>query len=143
MQIGVTPPPISPGFADAALVRTGLAQDQSEFARILSMTAPGRRSMTGGTPTPPGDADDRARDAAEQLVATVLVEPILKLVRESNQGAPPFAPSNGEKQFRSMIDAKLAHEITGAARFPLVDRLARDLRSHLRTEAQTTPAVRA
>ncbi|VAX39213.1 hypothetical protein MNBD_PLANCTO03-806 [hydrothermal vent metagenome] len=129
MQIGSMPSSVSPGFADIASSRSGLAKEQAEFARIMSMASAGK------TPAP-READDEARDAAEQLVAVVLIEPIFKRMRESNQAAPPFAPTNGEKQFQSMLDAKLAHEITSAARFPLVDRLARDLRSTQRTEAQ-------
>ncbi len=135
MQIGsMTNPvsPVSPGFADSAMARTGLARDQAEFSRIMSFASSGKMPTTLSKTD---EADTQARDAAEQLVAVVLIEPIFKLMRESNQAAPPFAPTNGEKQFRSMLDAKLAHEITSAARFPLVDRLARDLRSTQRTEA--------
>ncbi|MBK7404624.1 MAG: hypothetical protein IPJ41_08305 [Phycisphaerales bacterium] len=76
-----------------------------------------------------GPKADEARKAAEEFVSMVLVEPILKQVRETNRAAPPFAPTNGEKQFQSMLDARFAREFTRAARFPLVDRLARDLRS--------------
>jgi Rod binding domain-containing protein len=130
MQIGSTTTPLGAGLTNPAAARTGLARDQADFARILSMADPGR-----GGATTEAALDERARDAAEQLVAVVLVEPILKQLRESSQASPPFAPTDGEKQFRSMLDAKLAHEITGAARFPLVERLARDLRSHLRTDA--------
>jgi len=144
MQIGSMPSSVSPGFADIASSRSGLAKEQAEFARIMSMASAGGKpaslgSRAGETPTPLAEqqnADAEARDAAEQLVAVVLIEPIFKRMRESNQAAPPFAPTNGEKQFQSMLDAKLAHEITSAARFPLVDRLARDLRSTQRTEAQ-------
>lgn len=130
MQIGSTTTPLGAGLTNPAAARTGLARDQADFARILSMADPSR-----GGATTEAALDERARDAAEQLVAVVLVEPILKQLRESSHAAPPFAPTDGEKQFRSMLDAKLAHEITGAARFPLVERLARDLRSHLRTDA--------
>lgn len=100
--------------------------------------------VDGRAPRPetPDATTDAHRDAAEQLVAAVLVEPILKQLRETSQAAPPFAPTDGEKQFRSMLDARLAHEITSGARFPLVDRLARDLRSHMRTEAQPPTAAR-
>lgn len=105
-----------------------------DFASILGgIASPGR-----GRP-----GVDEARDAAEKLVATVLVEPILKQVRENNNAAPPFQPTHGERQFRSMLDAKLAQEITRSARFPLVERLARDVRQQLRTEAQHTFTARA
>ncbi len=69
----------------------------------------------------------RAREAAEQLVAIGLVQPVLKELRESNRASPPFAPSQGERQFRALMDAELAQRITRAAGFSLVERLAHDL----------------
>ena len=69
----------------------------------------------------------QAREAAEKFVAISLVQPLLAQLRENSQAAPPFAPSNGEKQFRAMLDAHIAQEITHAARFPLVDGVARRL----------------
>lgn len=143
MHTGPVTAPPGLGLTNPVARRSGLAREQSEFARILSMAEPAAHSSAPADPAGTGTrADARARDAAEQLVAKVLVEPILKQMRESNHAAPPFAPTDGEKQFQSMLDAKLAHRITSAARFPLVDRLAHDLRRSLRTEAHTTPDAR-
>jgi Rod binding domain-containing protein len=107
---------------------------ETAFGRALAL-AEGRAPRT----TEP----EKARQAAEDFVAMAFVEPILEQIRETNQAAPPFAPTNGEKQFRAMLDATLAREITRAARFPLVDRLARDLRRAAAMEAEHTHAVRA
>jgi Rod binding domain-containing protein len=137
MQIGAPTTPTPGAGLSTPTARTGLAREHSAFSRIMSMA-----ERAAGPEDPDAATDARARDAAEQLVAAVLVEPILKQLRETSQAAPPFAPTDGEKQFRSMLDARLAHEITSGARFPLVDRLARDLRSHMRTEAQTPTAAR-
>ncbi len=71
--------------------------------------------------------EEGARDAAEQFVAKTFLEPLLKSVRESNQAAPPFAPTQAEKQFRAFADAQLAVEIVKRSDMPIVDRLARDL----------------
>lgn len=68
-----------------------------------------------------------ARRSAEQFVAMTLVQPLLKQLRETSQAAPPFAPTQGEKQFQGVMDAELAQRIVGAANFPLVDRLAQDM----------------
>jgi len=97
-----------------------LKDSQASFAAVLG------RAQGPGRATPLSDAD-RARDAAEQLVTQTFLAPMLKLLRESNQAAAPFAPTQAEKQFRALADAELAHRIVHAARFPLVDRLARDL----------------
>ncbi len=71
--------------------------------------------------------DDDARKAAEGLVSTTFIEPILKQVRESNDAPPPFGPGKGEKQFGAILDTKLADQIVHAANFPLVERIAAQL----------------
>jgi len=111
--------------------------EQMGFASILA------RSSSRGVSAGAGDSGDSdsggggsgadtkaaaARKAAEEFVAMVFVDPILKKAREMNSAAPPFAPSTGEKQFGALLDAQIAQKITKAAHFPLVDRLARDLR---------------
>jgi len=75
----------------------------------------------------PETAEERARLGAEQLVAISFVEPILSMVRESDNAAPPFKPTRAEKQFRALLDADLAQRIVRGANFPLVGRLARQM----------------
>lgn len=79
----------------------------------------------------------KARSAAEGLVSTTFIEPILKQVRESNNTPPPFGPSSAEKQFSALLDTKLADEIVHAANFPLVERISKQLLSNM----PTPPAV--
>ncbi|HRQ73542.1 MAG TPA: hypothetical protein PLU35_10980 [Phycisphaerales bacterium] len=98
-------------FADPSL-----AHAQRTFAESLSIAE--RR---------PDGTRASARETAEKLVAITFVEPVLKRLRESDGAAPPFAPGPGEKQFRALLDAKVAHDIVRAARLPMVDRLAHDL----------------
>jgi len=120
-----------------------------------SAAAPADRMMTGeqrsfmdvmgqggrsGPGLGPGAAESEARDAAEQLVAITFVQPVLQQLRDSNDAAPPFAPTQGERQFRALLDAELAREIASAAQFPLVDRLARDL-LRLPPEPAATPNI--
>src|SRR5262249_14926397 len=104
--------------ADAGGI-SGLANRVGDVARI--MVSPGGASlparqeqfsgiMTGakaGAQTP----QERARTAAEQLVATALVQPVLKQLRESNNAAPPFAPNQAERTFRSLFDAAIAQRM--------------------------------
>lgn len=103
-----------------------LATSQTSFSQVLAQAT-----------RPTGSDAQAARDAAERFVAATLVNPILSQLRESNEAAAPFAPSSAEKQFRALLDAELAQRITGAAHFPLVDRVAHDLLS--RTRANTSP----
>lgn len=67
----------------------------------------------------------RARRAAEDFVAITLVQPIFEQLRSANDAAPPFAPSQGERQFGALLDAELARRIVRAQDFPLVDEVAR------------------
>jgi Rod binding domain-containing protein len=95
-------------------------------------TDPLRAASTTGLSqaTKPGAEESQssqARTAAEGLVSTTFIEPILKQVRESNTAPPPFGPSNAEKQFSSLLDTKLADEIVHAANFPLVERITQQL----------------
>ncbi len=76
-----------------------------------------------------------AREAAEKLIATTLVEPILKQMRETNNAAPPFGPTPAEKQFGALLDHRLSHDLVRSANFPIVDRVARDLLRNLGDQA--------
>ncbi len=107
---GISLPPSAPPTLPAT------PSSQDSFAGIMAMA-----SNKGGS------REERARDAAEQFVALTFVQPALKSLRDSNQAAPPFAPSEGEKQFRALLDAELAHRIVHKAHFAIVDRLAHDL----------------
>jgi Rod binding domain-containing protein len=80
-----------------------------------------------GARAQPESPEQAARAAAEQLVTQCLILPLLRQLRATNQAAPPFAPSQAEKQFGALGDAQLAQRVTRASHFPLVDRLARDL----------------
>lgn len=71
--------------------------------------------------------DEQARHIAEQLVSISFIQPMLKQLRATNNAAPPFAPTQAEKQFRALTDADLANQIVHAKQFPLVDRLSHDL----------------
>lgn len=94
-----------------------LADAQETFARTLN------RAREGA----PEGREARAQEAAEELVAITFVQPILAQLRETNNAAAPFGPTPAEKQFGSLQDARLAQDIVRASRFPLVDRLARNM----------------
>jgi Rod binding domain-containing protein len=93
-----------------------LRDRQRMFQDVLGRAAP---RPTGADP---------ARDAAEKFVALAFVQPLLKDMRNASWGAAPFAPSPAEKSFRALSDAQLAQDLVRAGRWPIVERLARDLR---------------
>lgn len=103
-----SPPPAPPPI---------LARQES-FASVISRAdhRPGARTR-----------EEKARSAAEDLVAITFIQPVLKQVRESTGGAAPFAPTDAERRFGTLMDAELARRVVRSAGFSLVDRLARDL----------------
>lgn len=121
-------------FFDTAVrpsVVTGTG-DQRSFRDLLGVS----RSRTppapdGATPEERAEIDEQrekeSREAAESMIARLFLEPVLHSARENSQAAPPFAPTDAEKQFGSFIDARVALDVVKAARLPIVDRLARDL----------------
>lgn len=90
---------------------------QADFARTLG------RSIVDAKTSP----KEQARDAAEQFVASVFVQPVLQQLRESSEAAPPFEPSQGERMFQSMLDQTIARNIVRSTNWPLVERITSDL----------------
>ncbi len=110
--------PLTGSIADAG---QRLAATQHQFAGALNRA----RQVT------PESHEAAARDAAEQLVAITLVQPVLAQLRETNNAAPPFGPTAAEKQFGSMMDARVAQDIVHGSRFPLVDQLTNSMLDRL------------
>lgn len=90
----------------------------------------------GGDGVTSDGGDGGARQAAEQLVAITFVQPLLREARESNHAAAPFAPGAIEKQFAPLLDAQLSDRIVRASRWPLIDRVAHDMRGGEGSSAQ-------
>ena len=82
------------------------------------------------------DEKARARAGAEELLSVALVQPVLKSLRESNKTAAPFAPSQGERSFRAMMDASLAKNLVKSGNWGLVDRVAQALLRNTSKEAK-------
>lgn len=109
-------------FAGGAVARGAGTGGASDFEQVLG------RSVSRGVGAE-ASAEDKARRAAEKLVAVALIQPVLKQLRETNQATGPFAPTQGEKQFQSLADTQTAERIAAAANFPLVDRIAQQVLS--------------
>ncbi len=116
---------------DAAAFGGAERQDRgADFAAVL-----GRMGSRAG------ETDEQmARRSAENFVAMIFVQPLLKQLRSGNHAAPPFAPTDGEKQFQGVGDAELAQRIVRATNFPLVDRITQDVLKKSRGAAGSTDA---
>lgn len=107
---------------------------QQDFSAMLGKTV--EKAGNPGPHTEEARAAE-AKQAAEDFVAIAFVVPILKQFRETNNAAPPFAPSTGEKQFRALADAQTARQIVRSSNFPIVERIARDLARYGRGGGET------
>ena len=101
-----------------------LAKQPSRDSNPLSAVNPDPLTRA---PDQPETSAQKARKAAEGLVSTTFIEPILKQMRESNNTPPPFGPGKAEKQFATLLDTQLADKIVHAANFPLVERITNDI----------------
>lgn len=112
----ITRTPVTPGLHGLTLTRDR-AGASSVAARARSVTD--ERSPEG-----------KARKAAEDLVSVSLIEPTLKLLRETNNAAAPFGPGDAEKAFGPLLDKAISERVVKASGFGIVDRLASDLLKH-------------
>lgn len=82
-------------------------------------------------------SDGQAREAAQKLVASAFVLPLLSEMRESPLDAKLFHGGFAEDAFRQRLDTIFADNIVKSARFPLVDRIQADVmrRTNTRTES--------
>lgn len=80
-------------------------------------------SKFGGEGTP----EQKARQAAEEFVASALVKPVLQQLRESNHAEAPFAPGPYEKQFGPMIDNEIAKNMVRSRGWGIADAVERQL----------------
>jgi len=118
---------LEPGASPADRAKAAAQQD---FASILSESTAVR-----GAPSKPlsqmtlAQQEAQARKVAQDFVAVAFIQPILKQLRNSPMGdlGPPLGPGPGEKQFRTLADTHMAHQLARAANWPLIDQLTRTL----------------
>jgi len=97
--------------------------------------------MTLGSALRKADSPQDAQRAAEEFVSIAFIQPILKSLRESNDAAPPFAPTAAEKSFGPLLDAELAQRIVAHERYGLVDAVARQLLHKGQPATSTTAPI--
>ncbi len=103
-----------------SLSQPHLAERQRSFGQALATDRRGRGA----------DLEvDKEREAAEQLIATTFIEPMLREAREVRSSDGPFGMTEAEKQFGSLMDTATAKNMVRSWDFPMIDRLARDMRA--------------
>jgi len=100
-------PPASAGAAGAIE-----AADHTDFSAQLD------RAVTGRDPE---KRAQQAEQAAQQLVATAFIRPMLEELGRATFASDQFKPGAGEKRMRPLLDAEIADRIAAAPSFPLVD----------------------
>jgi len=105
-------------------VDAAIASRQDDFTSVIA-----RAKNAAGR-----DRTKAAREAAEQFVASALVQPILSQLRTTNWAAEPFTPTPGERTFQQMTDAQTAITLVRKTRWGLVDRIAEAIERRSATE---------
>jgi len=123
---------IAEGSTGRIATVTDAPRSRVDFGRLLANAS---EREPGATP------EAVARRSAEEFVASSLILPVLKALREQNNAAPPFAPGQGEKLFGPLLDEEIAVRISRAKRFPLIDRLARNLLKQAGATAPEAPTT--
>lgn len=91
----------------------------------------------------PGETrEEQARSAAQQLISTALISPVLSQMRQSTWAAAPFKPNQAERTFGQIYDATLAQRLVQSTRWPLVDAVARRMLGGTPTPMPQTPPVK-
>lgn len=67
---------------------------------------------------------ERAREAAQELVAGAFVKPVLSQLRDSTMAAEPFKPGTWERRFGPVVDQAVANELVKGDGWNLVDVMA-------------------
>ncbi|MEE2906939.1 MAG: hypothetical protein VX527_03810 [Planctomycetota bacterium] len=99
---------------------------------VMQTTPPSMSSMTPGFAATlgrvsEGSREERIHQAAEQLVATSLVQPILASLTKSPFREGPFAPGPVEERFTPLLHRHLSDRIVASSNFGLVQALTDQL----------------
>ncbi len=91
----------------------------------------------------PKTVDPKAREAAQQLVSTTLLQPVFAAMREDPLRVEKFHGGPGERMFGSQLDTLLADRVASKTDMPLIESIAKQFtRNHATTAyAPTGPAM--
>ena len=116
----VVPPPGAGAGPAGPAGDAGDAPERGSFADRMRRALVDRPAAA--TAAASEDPRGAARTAAEQMVASLFVQPMLDMALESRmQAGGPFAPGEAEKSFGPLLNQRLADQIVRAADLPLVD----------------------
>lgn len=82
---------------------------------------------------------EQARKAAEQLVSTALVVPLLRQMRQDPFRTELFHGGQAEETFGSQLDQIFADRTVQGANFPLVSAIEKQLLARMERMTSTTP----
>ncbi|MCC7408962.1 MAG: rod-binding protein [Phycisphaeraceae bacterium] len=118
----------SPASGAAAVWSAASRADDTRFERELA-SAQGKVNGRKG----------QARKAAEQLVSTALVVPLLKQMRQDPFRTELFHGGQAEETFGSQLDQIFADRTVQGANFPLVSAIEKQLLTRMELTAPTMP----
>lgn len=91
--------------------------------------------LDGATDRKKQTVETTARQAAQQLVATTLVQPMLTQMNNDPFKTPMFHGGHGEEMFNQQLQTILGDRITAGANFPIVQTVYKQLMQRVKPEA--------
>lgn len=126
-QAGLNPSGFA-AFRAEASVREGIvpfADKPSEFGDLLQARRGEFKSVNPDLSSPEEQErlEREARTSAEQLIASTLVMPLLKMARQNPLRSEMFSGGAGERTFGPQLDAAMADAVVKGSRWPVVDQI--------------------
>ncbi|MCC7191697.1 MAG: hypothetical protein IT444_02850 [Phycisphaeraceae bacterium] len=91
-------------------------------------------SLDGATDRRKQSVEETARQAAQQLVATTLVQPMLAQMNNDPFKTPMFHGGQAEETFNQQLQTILGDRITAGANFPIVRTVYKQLMQHVKPQ---------
>lgn len=94
---------------------------QGDFASLLNRPGTAKESQMSDT------QKDDVRQAAQQLVSSALILPMLQQIRSSSLKSEMFHGGFSEDAFGAQLDTELADRMVAKSNFPIVDAIYRKM----------------
>ncbi len=127
----------NPTRATAGLLARPSGEAFAQQLKHAQASAGDASALTGGGLSP--ERAETLRTAAEQLVATTFVQPMLAKMREDPFKSDLFHGGQAEEVFGQQLDTLLAERVTSRADFSIVDAVYRSIADRAAQAQNTNP----
>ncbi|MEX0887374.1 MAG: rod-binding protein [Phycisphaeraceae bacterium] len=113
------------------------------FVESLAAARTAADGMDEASPVDARRDSERLREAAEQLIASAFIMPMLAQMRNSTLGSDLMHGGTAEDMFKQQLDTHLSEGIARGSSIPLVDAVEQFIAKRVGLDPTTTPATPA